>query len=152
MKTFKDHLSEAQKKEKEPKEKVRPEFESGGLYAKGNKKRDAALKAKLQIGQKAYYKGRMVALHTPFIQRSGNSKYAVYLNSGRKNKDGDIIAKILRFGDANSTVKNHDDARRYSFLKRHKCSLDMDINKASFWSCWIHVFHKELDLASNNPW
>jgi hypothetical protein len=130
----------------------RPEFKPGGLYAIRNGERDKKLMAQLESGKKAEYKGKTVALDIPFIQISGNSKYAVYKNSGRVNKEGVPVAKILRFGDKNSTVKNDDNARRYSFLKRHKCSLDMDPNKASFWSCWsANLFSKELNL-SDIPW
>lgn len=48
-------------------------------------------------------------------------------------KDGK--EKIIRFGDANMTIKKSNPARRKSFRARHKCSTAKDKFSARYWSC-----------------
>ena len=43
--------------------------------------------------------------------------------------------KIIRFGDANMTIKKSNPARRKSFRARHKCSTAKDKLTARYWSC-----------------
>ena len=43
--------------------------------------------------------------------------------------------KIIRFGDANMTIKKSNPARRKSFRARHKCSTAKDKFSARYWSC-----------------
>lgn len=48
-------------------------------------------------------------------------------------KDGE--EKIVRFGDANMTIKKDDPERRKSFRARHKCDQKKDKFSAGYWSC-----------------
>jgi hypothetical protein len=149
MKTFKEYLKEAEDKEK----KKRPEFEPGGVYAHPNPSRDKMLRSLLDTGKSAIFKGKKVKLDLPFrIVEDDPSKYRVYHDSGRKDKDGNIIAKKIDFGSRDLSVKNFDDDRRYSFQKRHNCAAKKDPSTAGFWSCHLHLFHKQLGLSSPKPW
>jgi len=49
-------------------------------------------------------------------------------------KDGK--EKIIRFGDANMTIKKSDPKRRKSFRARHGCDTKkLDKLSARYWSC-----------------
>jgi len=43
--------------------------------------------------------------------------------------------KIIRFGDANMTIKKSNPKRRKSFRARHKCDTAKDKMTARYWSC-----------------
>tara|TARA_S200002703_G_scaffold143860_2_gene137128 strand:+ start:298 stop:561 length:264 start_codon:yes stop_codon:yes gene_type:complete len=43
--------------------------------------------------------------------------------------------RLIRFGDANMTIKKNNPARRKSFRARHKCSEQKDKLSAAYWSC-----------------
>jgi len=44
--------------------------------------------------------------------------------------------KIVRFGDANMTIKKNNPKRRKSFRARHGCDKGtLDKLKAKYWSC-----------------
>jgi hypothetical protein len=43
--------------------------------------------------------------------------------------------KIIRFGDANMTIKKSDPERRKSFRARHNCDEKKDKMTAGYWSC-----------------
>ena len=49
-------------------------------------------------------------------------------------KSGDKI-RLIRFGDANMTIKKSDPARRKSFRARHNCATATDKLTARYWSC-----------------
>ena len=71
------------------------------------------------LGLEAVYHGQTVKLDSP-MRSSGPKKYQVFVNSGRKNASGETIAKKVTFGYRGLSVKNYSDARRKSFLARHK--------------------------------
>ena len=48
-------------------------------------------------------------------------------------KDGK--EKIIRFGDANMTIKKNNPKRRKSFRARHRCDTAKDKMTARYWSC-----------------
>jgi hypothetical protein len=108
----------------------------------------------LEVGKKAIYQGRDVELDTP--ARGGDKKFVVYHNSGRKDKDGNIIAKKIEWGDTSGlSIKNDDPAAAASFWKRHKCDTKekMDPSTAGFWACYSpSLFSKQLLLTSDSPW
>ena len=85
--------------------------------------------------KEAKYKGKKVELNKP---KRGGGKAYVYVNSGKKNKDGTIKVKKVSFGssmpDAMGDSKAHKE-RRKSFGRRHKCSEKNDKTKAGYWSC-----------------
>lgn len=108
----------------------------------------------LEVGKKAIYQGREVELDTP--ARGGDKKFIVYHNSGRKDKDGNIIAKKIEWGDTSGlSIKNDDPSAAASFWARQQCDLQkkMDPNTAGFWACYApSLFSKQLLLTSDSPW
>lgn len=110
--------------------------------------------ANLEVGKKAIYDGREVELDTPF--RGGDKKFTVYHNSGKKDKDGNIIAMIITWGDTSGlSIKNDDPKAAASFWARQQCDLKkkQDPTTAGFWACYSSVlFNKEIGLASDAPW
>ena len=83
----------------------------------------------------AKYKGKKVELNKP---KRGSPKAYVYVNSGKKNKDGTIKVKKVSFGsslpDAMGDSKAHKE-RRKSFGRRHKCAEKDDKTKPGYWAC-----------------
>ena len=81
--------------------------------------------------------------------RSGRLKYrgetfAVYNKPKRSVKGGKksvVLAKkgsevkLVRFGDANMSIKKDQPARRTSFRARHNCDTAKDKFTARYWSC-----------------
>ena len=104
-----------------------------------------------ELGCEAVHNGKKVILDSP-QRSSGPKKYQVYVNSGRKNKDGEIVAKKVTFGDRSLSVKNYSDARRKSFLARHKCSQKKDRTTPGYWSCNVGRYAKKLGLSSTKRW
>lgn len=120
----------------------------------------------LQVGEWAMYEGQMVPLDYPFlledyalendtiaeaeyqgkkvklgkagVKRAGDGKAVVFVNSGKKNKDGTIKVKKVTFGSSMPMAMGKSEAhrkRRKSFGDRHKCSQKKDKTKAGYWSC-----------------
>lgn len=107
----------------------------------------------LEVGTPAIYKDKKVKLDSP--ERGGNKKFIVYRNTGRTDKDGNIIAKKLEWGDPKLSVKNDDPGKAASFWARHGCDKmeKMDPTKAGFWACYgPTLFGKQLGLKSDAPW
>lgn len=97
--------------------------------------------------------GKTVELDSPKRTPSGDSKkFMVYVNSGRKNKDGEIIAKLIKWGDPNLSVKNGDPKASKSFRARHKCDTKTDRMTAGWWACNVGKYAKQLGLQSSAPW
>ena len=103
-----------------------------------------------EAGRTGMYKGKQVPLDSP--RRGGSKKFYVYVNSGRKNAQGRVMAKKVSFGDPNLTVKNYSPERRKSFRARHKCHLKTDKTTAGWWSCNVARYRKQLGLVSDKPW
>ena len=89
--------------------------------------------------QEAEYQGRKVKLNKP--TRGGSKKFQVYVNSGKKNKDGTIKVKKVSFGhkgkgnEKTMRIKKNNPARRKSFRARHNCDNPGPNTKARYWSC-----------------
>lgn len=86
----------------------------------------------------ANYQGKKVKLGKAGVKRAGDGKAVVYVNSGKKNKDGTIKVKKVTFGSSMAMAMGKSDAhkkRRKSFGERHKCSDKKDKTKAGYWSC-----------------
>lgn len=132
-------------------EEVKQYWDSDNIILKGP---SAWMAKNLEVGKKAKYKDKDVKLDSP--ERGGNKKFVVYRNSGRKDKDGNIIAKKIEWGDTTGlSIKNDDPAAAASFWARHKCDTmaKMDPNKAGFWACYAPtLFGKQLGLSSTEPW
>ena len=70
-----------------------------------------------------------MACNKPKRQVSGGKKFVV--KACDKGKE-----KIVRFGDANMTIKKSNPERRKSFRARHGCDKGtLDKLKAKYWSC-----------------
>lgn len=84
----------------------------------------------------AVYNGRKVTLNKP--TRGDKKRYKVYVNSGKKTKDGEIKAKKVEFGSAKGSdlrVRKNDKDARKSFAARHNCDTANDKTTARYWSC-----------------
>ena len=64
----------------------------------------------------------------PKRSRKGGKKFAVLAKSGDK-------VRLIRYGDANMTIKKNIPSRRKSFRARHKCDTATDKTSARYWSC-----------------
>ena len=64
----------------------------------------------------------------PKRSRTKTKKFAVLAKVGSK-------VRLIRFGDANMTIKKDQPARRKSFRARHKCATAKDKITARYWSC-----------------
>jgi hypothetical protein len=83
----------------------------------------------------AEYQGKKVELNKPI--RGGDGAY-VYVNSGKKDKDGKIKVKKVSFGSSMPDAMGDNEAhrkRRKSYGDRHNCSDKDDKTKAGYWSC-----------------
>lgn len=84
----------------------------------------------------AIYKNRKVALNKPM--RGDRKRYKVYVDSGKRTKSGEIIAKKVEFGSLKGDrlrVRNFDKKRAKSFAARHKCHTAKDPKTPRYWSC-----------------
>lgn len=137
-------------------EEAKQYWDEGNIILKG---KSAWMAKHLEVGKKAVYRDRksgrtkQVKLDSP--ERGGNKKFIVYRNTGRTDKEGNILAKKIEWGDPKLTVKNDDPGAAASFWARHKCDSKekMDPNKAGFWACYgPSLFGKQLGLKSDQPW
>jgi len=64
----------------------------------------------------------------PKRSRTKTKKFAVLAKVGN-------TVKLIRFGDANMTIKKDQPARRKSFRARHKCATAKNKLTARYWSC-----------------
>lgn len=103
-----------------------------------------------EAGRTGVYQGKQVPLDSP--KRGGSKKFYVFVNSGRKNADGRVVAKKVSWGDPKLSVKNQSDKARKSFLARHKCSQKSDRTTAGWWACNVNRYAKQLGLVSTKKW
>jgi hypothetical protein len=85
--------------------------------------------------REAEYKGKKVELNKPI---QGSPKAYVYVNSGKKNKDGTIRVKKVPFGSSMPDAMGDSEAhkkRRKSYGARHNCADKKDKTKPGYWSC-----------------
>ena len=99
------------------------------------KAKAAADKINKEDIEEAEYQGRDVKLNKP--TRGDTKKFKVYVNTGKKNKDGSMKVKKVEFGARGSEnrIKKNDPERRKSFRARHKCDQKKDKTSAGYWSC-----------------
>jgi len=60
--------------------------------------------------------------------RTKTKKFAVLAKVGNK-------VRLIRYGDANMTIKKSSPARRKSFRARHRCATATNKLTARYWSC-----------------
>ena len=78
-------------------------------------------------------------------KRGGSKKFYVYV---RDPKSGNI--KKVSFGDTSGlSAKINNPKARQAFSKRHECPNKKDKTKASYWSCRLPRYAKQLGLKSN---
>ena len=112
----------------------------------------------LEVGKKAKFKskdGKLIDVELDTPIRGGNKKFQVYRNSGRTDKEGNILAYKIEWGDTKLSIKNDDPKAAASFWARHQCDMTkkMDPSKAGFWACYgPSLFGKALGLQSDQPW
>ena len=75
------------------------------------------------------YRGEtFTGYNKPKKARTKTKKFAVLAKSGSK-------VKLIRYGDANMTIKKSNPARRKSFRARHRCATATNKLSARYWSC-----------------
>ena len=75
------------------------------------------------------YRGETFAgYNKPKKARTKTKKFAVLAKSGSN-------VKLIRYGDANMTIKKSNPARRKSFRARHRCATATNKLTARYWSC-----------------
>jgi len=86
--------------------------------------------------EEAVYAGRTVPLRK--VMKGDSKRHKVYVNSGRKDKEGHVIAKKVEFGSPHGSklrIRKGSAARRKSFAARHHCATAKDPKTARYWSC-----------------
>lgn len=86
--------------------------------------------------RKGIYQGRTVTLDSP--TRGDVKRFKVYVDSGKKDDDGNTIAKKVNFGSEKGSklrVRKNDPDARKAFAARHKCDTAKDKTTARYWSC-----------------
>ena len=83
--------------------------------------------------------------NSPRRQVQGGKKFVVKACKGGREK-------IIRYGDANMTIKKNNPARRKSFRSRHKCNSANDNFTARYWSCRLPRYAKALGLSGGGQW
>ena len=75
------------------------------------------------------YRGeKFSGYNKPKKARTKTKNFAVLAKSGSK-------VKLIRYGDANMTIKKSNPARRKSFRARHRCATATNKLSARYWSC-----------------
>jgi hypothetical protein len=77
-------------------------------------------------------------------KRGGPKAYYVYV------RDKGKIKKVT-FGSGGLRAKINNPKARKAFTARHKCSQKKDRTKASYWSCRLPRYAKQLGLSVKNP-
>ena len=83
-------------------------------------------------------------LNKPMRDSSGGKAYKVYVKDPKTKN-----IKTVRFGSGGLRAKINDKKARNAFAKRHKCAQKKDKTKASYWSCRLPRYAKQLGLKSN---
>jgi len=132
-------------------EETKKYWDEGNVILNG---KEGWMAKNLEVGKKAIYDGKEVELDTP--KRGGDKKFIVYHNSGRKDKEGNIVAQKIEWGDTSGlSIKNDDPEASASFWARQQCDTKarMDPSKPGFWACYApSIFSKQIGLSSDNPW
>ena len=117
------------------------------------------------LGDFGIFEGKEVALDFPLInheylneskkkkkkdppigkpKRGGPKAYYVYV------RDKGKIKKVT-FGSGGLRAKINNPKARKAFAARHKCSQKKDRTKASYWSCRLPRYAKQLGISASNP-
>lgn len=88
------------------------------------------------ILEEAVYKGKTVPLRK--VMKGDVKRHKVYVNSGRKDAEGRVVAKKVEFGSEKGSklrIRKGNAARRKNFAARHRCKTAKDPKTARYWSC-----------------
>lgn len=132
--------------------------EARALMNQGNQF-DSESKALLEtnIGKFDLFEGEEVPLDFPMMtekkdkpigkpKRGGPKAYYVYVRDPKTKK-----VKKVTFGSGGLRAKINNPKARKAFAARHKCSTKTDRTKASYWSCRLPRYAKQLGLSVKNP-
>lgn len=108
---------------------------------------------KTAAGKRAIYEGKSVVLDSPKRNPGGSKKkFHVYVDSGRKDKEGRVLAKKVQWGDPDMEIRNYDEDAAKSFRNRHQCDQKSDKTTPGYWACNVAKYWKQLGLSSSRPW
>ena len=79
-------------------------------------------------------------------KRGGPKAYYVYVRDPKTKR-----IKKVTFGSGGLRAKINNPKARKAFAARHKCSTKTDRTKASYWSCRLPRYAKQLGLSVKNP-
>jgi len=107
-------------------------------------------------GRQGVYEGKIVPLDLPYImeaekkknpplnkpKRGGPKAYYVYVRDPKTKK-----IKKVTFGSGGLRAKISNKKAAQAFAKRHNCDQKKDRTKASYWSCNLPRYAKQLGLG-----
>jgi hypothetical protein len=109
-------------------------------------------------GRQGMYEGKLVPLDLPYLleadkkkkqpplnkpKRGGPKAYFVYVRNPKTKK-----IKKVTFGSGGLRAKLGNKKASQAFAARHDCKNKKDRTKASYWSCNLPRYHKQLGLAT----
>jgi hypothetical protein len=108
-------------------------------------------------GRQGMYEGKLVPLDLPYVmeaskkkknpplnkpKRGGPKAYYVYVRDPKTKK-----VKKVTFGSGGLRAKISNKKAAQAFAKRHDCKNKTDRTKASYWSCRLPRYAKQLGLG-----
>ena len=100
------------------------------------------LKSNIKIDEAKKKKKKDPPIGKP--KRGGSKAYYVYVRDPKTKK-----IKKVSFGSGGLRAKIRNKKARNAFAKRHRCSEKNDRTKASYWSCRLPRYAKQLGLGAN---
>jgi hypothetical protein len=109
-------------------------------------------------GRQGIFEGKLVPLDLPYLleadkkkkqpplnkpKRGGPKAYFVYVRNPKTKK-----IKKVTFGSGGLKAKIGNKKASQAFAKRHDCKNKKDRTKASYWSCNLPRYHKQLGLGT----
>ena len=100
------------------------------------------LKSNIKINESKKKKKKDPPIGKP--KRGGSKAYYVYVRNPKTKR-----IKKVSFGSGGLRAKIRNKKARNAFAKRHRCSEKNDRTKASYWSCRLPRYAKQLGLGAN---
>ena len=100
------------------------------------------LKSNIKINESKKKKKKDPPIGKP--KRGGSKAYYVYVRDPKTKR-----IKKVSFGSGGLRAKIRNKKARNAFAKRHRCSEKNDRTKASYWSCRLPRYAKQLGLGAN---
>jgi hypothetical protein len=108
-------------------------------------------------GRQGMYEGNLVPLDLPYVEENkkkknpplnkpklgGSKAYFVYVRDPKTKK-----VKKVSFGSGGLRAKISNKKAAQAFAKRHDCKNKTDRTKASYWSCRLPRYAKQLGLGT----